>query len=84
MNDTLTTLLKSDKLQTAEGERVFRNRHGQPYRSYRTAFERAVRRASLQDFTFHDLRHTFASRLVVAGVDLPTVQKLCWDIKASP
>jgi integrase len=76
MNDTLTMLMKSAKLQAAEGGWVFRNRHGQPYRSFRTAFERAVRQAGIQDFTFHDLRHTFASRLVMAGVDLPTVKEL--------
>ena len=39
-------------------------------------FERAVRQAGLGDFTFHDLRHTFASCLVMAGVDLPTVKDL--------
>jgi integrase len=35
-----------------------------------------VRLAGLADLTFHDLRHTFASRLVMAGVDLPTVKEL--------
>jgi len=40
------------------------------------AFERAVRQAGLGDFTFHDLWHTFASRLVMAWVDLPTVKDL--------
>jgi integrase len=76
MNDSLTVLLKSGRLNAAEAERVFCNRYGRPYRSYRTAFESAVRKAGIEDFTFHDLRHTFASRLVMAGVDLPTVKEL--------
>jgi site-specific recombinase XerD len=76
MNEVLTTTLKAVKLQMADGERVFCNRQGTPYRSFRTTFERTVRQAGIQDFTFHDLRHTFASRLVMAGVDLPTVKEL--------
>ena len=55
---------------------VFRSRTGQPYKSIDTAFYSAVKRAEIEDFHFHDLRHTFASRLVMAGVDLPTVKEL--------
>jgi Phage integrase family len=32
--------------------------------------------AKVSDFHWHDLRHTFASRLVMAGVDIYTVSKL--------
>jgi len=35
-----------------------------------------VKAAGLLDLHFHDLRHTFASRLVMAGVDIVTVKEL--------
>jgi len=75
MNDVLTMALKEVRMN-APGDVVFCNYKGTPYRSFRSAFERAVCKAGLEDFTFHDLRHTFASRLVMAGVDLPTVKEL--------
>src|SRR5262245_25199538 len=76
MNDVLTTTLKAVRMNTLADGLVFCSRKGTPYRSFRSAFELAVRKAGLENFTFHDLRHTFASRLVMAGVDLPTVKEL--------
>ena len=43
---------------------------------FRRAFETAYRQAKIVGFTFHYLRHTFASRLVRSGVDLITVKDL--------
>jgi integrase len=74
-NQLLTDTLKSVKLANYQGDRFFCNRRGTPYRSFRSIFERAVHNAEIMDFTFHDLRHTFASRLVMVGVDLPTVKE---------
>ncbi|MBA7494726.1 Tyrosine recombinase XerC [subsurface metagenome] len=55
---------------------VFCKKNGERYGNIRKAFEGARKRAGIVDFRFHDLRHTFASHLVMAGVDLKTVQEL--------
>jgi hypothetical protein len=41
----------------------------------RRSFYSSVKQAKIGHFRFHDLRHTFATRLVQAGVDIYTVQK---------
>ncbi len=55
---------------------VFLNSRGERLTSPRYWFEPAVETAGIQDFPWHCLRHTFASRLVMAGVDLKTAQEL--------
>ncbi len=42
----------------------------------RRALRRALSKATIEDFHFHDLRHTFATTLVQSGVDLYKVQQL--------
>ncbi|MBP9854916.1 MAG: site-specific integrase [Candidatus Omnitrophica bacterium] len=52
------------------------NKTGKPFGSIKFSYKKALRMAEIKDFTFHDLRHTFASNLVMKGVDLYVVQKL--------
>jgi site-specific recombinase XerD len=55
---------------------VFPGRAGEAVQGARGWFKDAVTRAGLTDYTWHCNRHTFASRLVMAGVDLRTVGEL--------
>lgn len=59
-----------------EGEYVFPGRNGQPPKDIRTGFSTALKKVGIEDFRFHDLRHTFGSHLVMQGVNLRTVQQL--------
>jgi integrase len=54
---------------------VFCNHQGEGWKQVRKSFAGALRRAGITDFRFHDLRHTCASWLVMAGADLVSVQK---------
>jgi len=55
---------------------VFCNLNGEPFGDVDTSFATALRKSGLPHFRFHDLRHTFASWLVMGGVDIRTVQEL--------
>ena len=79
LNDAVHTALAELKKRSAStdpGDPVF-TWNGITPNSINTTFRTARGRAELgNDVTPHTLRHTFASRLVMAGVDLRTVQEL--------
>ena len=76
VNDIVINVLKDWK-NRSEGSFVF-TKGGKPIskRSVQSRFKTALKRAGIRNFRFHDLRHTFASHLVMNGTDLKTVQEL--------
>lgn len=72
MNPVVVDTLRSIKRQ---GEFVLM-RDGCPLGDFKTAFHAACRRAGIEPgFRWHDLRHTHAAHSVMAGTDLPTLQR---------
>jgi len=55
---------------------IFCHEDGSPLESIKKAFDHACRKAGLKGVSPHTLRHTFASHLVMKGVDMRTVQRL--------
>jgi site-specific recombinase XerD len=55
---------------------VFLNEKGEQLRGHRDWFEPALKDSGIPDYSWHCNRHTFASRLVMSGVDLRTVGEL--------
>lgn len=77
LNDVAVDALKVVRSRGVEDRRVFcSERTGKPLEHPRHWFEPAIRHGKIADFHWHDLRHTFASRLRMRGVSLETIADL--------
>ncbi|MBI4400389.1 MAG: tyrosine-type recombinase/integrase, partial [Nitrospirae bacterium] len=76
--EVLKAKAKVRHIATAKTGYVFANQAGNRLdaRDLLRAFYAARRKAGIERFRFHDLRHTWATRLIQNGVDLYTVQRL--------
>jgi len=82
INNHLKETLKCVKLTN---DRVFCDNNGRPMDSIKTAFKNAIRRSGIRYCRFHDLRHTFITRLIEKNVNIVTAKELAGhaDIKTT-
>jgi integrase len=74
MNKRLTETLEGAK-KVSKGDYVF-SENGKPYIDVKTGWWTVLENAKIEGFRFHDLRHTFGSRLGMKGVDIRSIQEL--------
>ncbi|MDR1907766.1 MAG: tyrosine-type recombinase/integrase [Holosporales bacterium] len=77
MNQTLMTTLAAWKEQTGGERLVFPSpKTGEVMNNCKRAWAGVLKNAEIKNFRWHDMRHDFASQLVIKGVDLNTVRDL--------
>ena len=75
MNTTVMNTLKN--LPPIEGsDYIFRNQNGQPIVNIDKKFPQLLKKTGIENFRFHDLRHTFASRLAMKSIDINMIREL--------
>ncbi len=75
-NEAYQTLRDWQKQQGKTSGLVFFNNKGEKIHDVRSSWGRVLKMANITNFRWHDMRHDFASRLVMAGVELNTVREL--------
>ena len=77
LNRTALSVLKSWREQTmAEGLVFVSHKTGRRFDNCNKAWREVLAEAKIGNFRWHDMRHHFASRLVMAGADLYVVKEL--------
>ena len=76
LNSEAVYALKTWNKQCSSHKLVFPSKDGQQLNNVRKAWGNVLKDSDINNFRWHDLRHHFASRLVMAGVDLNTVREL--------
>ena len=71
-------LKKRNKIRRIDTDLIFHTNTGKKIlrQDLTKLFNIAVKKAGIDNFRFHDMRHTFASRLIQAGVDIYSISKL--------
>ncbi len=69
-------VLKKWREQTQNTQYVFANKEGHPFDNVKKGWANILKAANITQFRWHDMRHHFASNLVMSGVDLNTVREL--------
>ena len=75
MNELVRTALIGVR-KHPESPFIFCGKDGAPFYNVRQSLSTVLKECDIKDFSFHDLRHTAASQLVMAGVDMVSVQKI--------
>ena len=76
LHPALHQTLKAWNGQPISENYVFPGRNGGRMTDIKSAFNKLIQDSKIVDFRLHDLRHTFASNLVMRGVPLNTVRQL--------
>lgn len=76
LNKEALHTLKTWRQQTSSFGLVFGSKEGKRFNNVKNAWAGLLKAANIKSFRWHDMRHHFASKLVMAGVDLNTVREL--------
>tara|TARA_E500000305_G_C4019821_1_gene237978 strand:+ start:237 stop:1487 length:1251 start_codon:yes stop_codon:yes gene_type:complete len=76
LNDEALDVLKRWRITSASDGHVFPSKKGGRMNNVRKSWSALLTEAGITDFRWHDMRHDFASKLVMAGVDLNTIREL--------
>jgi integrase len=76
LNESALKVLRRIKTSKEPEAYVFGNSNGTIQQNLERVWRRALKDSGVTGFRFHDLRHTFASRLVMKGVDLVALKEL--------
>ncbi len=76
MNSLLVRTFSDWKAQDTGQGYVFKSRTGGPFDNTYKSWCELMREAKIERFRWHDMRHDFASKLVMVGVNLNTVREL--------